>query len=101
VVLDKDAGSWFIADSSVVGYDGVQNVRDEEPSDTHDEHARAALWRGEEENEGGGGVPQRGECEHAGHRDSIEEQRAVGAEALTHDGGPRSNGKAKPTAFET
>src|SRR5215216_884593 len=32
VVLDKDAGSWFIVDSSVVGYDGVQNVRDEEHS---------------------------------------------------------------------
>jgi hypothetical protein len=32
VVLDKDAGSWFIADSSPRGYDGVQNVRDEEQS---------------------------------------------------------------------
>ena len=100
MVLDKDAGSWFIADSSVVGYDGVQNVRDEEPSDTQDEHARAALSRGEEEN-GGGGVPQRDECEHAGQRDSIEEHRAGGAEALPHDGRPRSNGKAETTTFET
>jgi uncharacterized protein YjbI with pentapeptide repeats len=32
VVLDKDAGSWFIVDSSVVGYDGGWNVRDEESS---------------------------------------------------------------------
>jgi hypothetical protein len=30
VVLDKEAGSWFIVDSSVVGYDGA--VRDEEHS---------------------------------------------------------------------
>jgi hypothetical protein len=30
VVLDKDAGSWFIADSFLRGYDGVQNVRDED-----------------------------------------------------------------------
>jgi hypothetical protein len=30
VVLDKDAGSWFIADSSLPGFDGVQNVLDEE-----------------------------------------------------------------------
>jgi hypothetical protein len=26
VVLDKDAGSWFIMDSSVVGYDGDRNL---------------------------------------------------------------------------
>jgi uncharacterized protein YjbI with pentapeptide repeats len=32
VWLDKDAGSWFIVDSSVVGYDGGQNVRHEEQS---------------------------------------------------------------------
>jgi uncharacterized protein YjbI with pentapeptide repeats len=32
VVLDKDAGSWVIADSSVVGYDGARKVRDEELS---------------------------------------------------------------------
>jgi hypothetical protein len=31
VVLDKDARSWFIVDSLVVGYDGARNVRDEEP----------------------------------------------------------------------
>ena len=30
VALDRDAGSWFIVDSSVVGYDGARNVRDEE-----------------------------------------------------------------------
>ena len=47
------------------------------------------------------GVPQRGECEHAGHRDSIEEHRAVGTEALPHDGRARSNRKAQPTTFET
>jgi hypothetical protein len=29
VVLDKVAGSWFLADSSLRGYDGVQNVREE------------------------------------------------------------------------
>jgi putative transposase len=32
---------------------------------------------------------------------AIEEQRAVSASALTHDGRPRSNGKAEPTTFET
>jgi hypothetical protein len=32
VALDKDAGSWFIADSSLRSYDGFQNVRDEECS---------------------------------------------------------------------
>jgi uncharacterized protein YjbI with pentapeptide repeats len=32
VVLDKDARSWFIADSSLRGYDGGQNVRYEERS---------------------------------------------------------------------
>jgi uncharacterized protein YjbI with pentapeptide repeats len=32
VVLDKDARSWFIADSSLRGYDGARNVRDEENS---------------------------------------------------------------------
>src|SRR5215212_1034962 len=68
---------------------------------THDEHARAPLSRDEEENEGGGSVPQRDECEHAGHRDSIEEHRAVGAEALPQDGRPRSGRKDKPTTFET
>jgi hypothetical protein len=31
-VLDDYAGSWFIVDSSVVGYDGGRNVRDEERS---------------------------------------------------------------------
>ena len=32
VVLDKDAGSWFIANSSLRGYDGARNVYDEERS---------------------------------------------------------------------
>jgi hypothetical protein len=32
VVLDKVAGSWFIGYSSVVGYDGARNVRNEELS---------------------------------------------------------------------
>jgi len=32
VVLDKDAGSWFIVDSSVVGYDGARNPNDGERS---------------------------------------------------------------------
>jgi cell division protein FtsB len=32
VVLDRYAISWFIADSSLRGYDDVQNVRDEEHS---------------------------------------------------------------------
>jgi putative transposase len=68
---------------------------------THDEHARAALSGGEEEDEGSRGVPQRGECEHAGHRDSLEEQRAVGTETLPHDGCPRGAGKTEPTTFET
>jgi hypothetical protein len=30
VVLDRYAASWFIADSSLRGYDGNRNVRDEE-----------------------------------------------------------------------
>ena len=32
MVLDRDAGSWFIVDSSAVGYDGGRNVEDEERS---------------------------------------------------------------------
>src|SRR5215203_3421979 len=68
---------------------------------THDEHAGAALSGGEEQDEGSRGVPQRGECEHAGHGDSLEEQRAVGAETLPHDGRPRGAGKTEPTTFET
>jgi hypothetical protein len=30
VVLDKAAGSWFIAVASLRGYDGARNVKDEE-----------------------------------------------------------------------
>jgi uncharacterized protein YjbI with pentapeptide repeats len=41
--VDKDAGSWFIADSSLRGYDGSKNVRDEErPVTTEPEPSRAA-----------------------------------------------------------
>ena len=50
------------------------------------------------------GVPQRGKRRHSGYGDSLDEeqQRAVGAEALPHDGRPRGSEKPKPaTAFET
>ena len=49
---------------------------------THDEHAGAALQGGKEEDEGGRGLPQRDEREHLGNRDSVKEQRGVGAQAL-------------------
>src|SRR5215207_8827548 len=67
----------------------------------HDEHAGAARQRGEEEGEGGWGLPERDEREYLGDGDSVEEQRGVGAEALPHDGGPRRNRETKPTTFET
>jgi uncharacterized protein YjbI with pentapeptide repeats len=51
VVLDIDAGSCFIVDSSVVGYDGPQNVRDEErpvgrkePNRRQDEETKQSRW---------------------------------------------------------
>jgi hypothetical protein len=65
------------------------------------EHARAPVRGGEEKDEGGGGLSQRREREHAGDRDSVEEQRRVGAKALPHDGRPRSSSKTEPTTFET
>src|SRR5918994_7931443 len=68
---------------------------------THDQHAGASVQGGKEEDEGGGGVPQRDEREHLGNRDSVKEQRGVGAKALPHDGCPRSSRKTKPTTFET
>src|SRR5215208_7114123 len=50
-MLDKDAGSWFIVDSSAVGYDGVQNVRDEEhpverkePNRKQGEETKQSRW---------------------------------------------------------
>jgi len=48
-----------------------------------------------------GGLPQRDERGDVGDGDSIEEQRAVGAETLPHDGRPQSSRKTKPTTFET
>ena len=48
-----------------------------------------------------GGLSERDEREHPGHGDSFEEQRGVGAQALPHDGRPRSARKTKPTTFET
>jgi hypothetical protein len=69
--------------------------------DTHDQHARAALQRGEEEDEGSGRLPERDECEHLGHRDSFEEQRGVGAQTLPYDRDSRRSRETKPTTFET
>jgi hypothetical protein len=47
------------------------------------------------------GLPD-GTCEPSGFRYAFhEEQRRVGAQTLPHDGCPRSNGKTKPTTFET
>jgi len=46
------------------------------------------------------GLLQRHEWGDAGN-ESFEEQRAVGSEALPHDGRPRSSRKTKPTTFET
>jgi hypothetical protein len=69
--------------------------------DTHDQYARAALQRGEEEDEGGRGLPERDEREHLGHGDSFEEQRGVGAQALPYDGCTRGSGQTEPTTFET
>ena len=67
----------------------------------HDEHAGASVQRGEEEDEGGRGLPQRDEREHASDGDSFEEQRGVGAQALPHDGRSRSSRETQPTTFET
>jgi hypothetical protein len=64
-------------------------------------HARAALWRGDEEDEGGGVFPNGVSASTLATDRYIEEQRAVGAAALPHDERPRSNGKAEPTTFET
>src|SRR5215208_4936263 len=50
-MLDKDAGSWFIVDSSAVGYDGARNVRDEElpverkePNRKQGEETKQSRW---------------------------------------------------------
>jgi Transposase, Mutator family len=64
-------------------------------------HAGAPVQRGEEEDEGGGGLPQRDEREHLGHGDSPEEQRGVDAQALPHHGRYRSSRETQPTTFET
>src|SRR5215213_1075016 len=45
--------------------------------------------------------PTRSKRQHSGYGDSLEEQRAGGAEALSHDGRPRGSEKPKPTTFET
>src|SRR5215212_10850499 len=68
---------------------------------THDEHARASVQGGKEEDEGGGGLPERDEREHVGHGDSLEEQRGVGAQTLPRDGRSRSSRETQPTTFET
>jgi hypothetical protein len=50
VVLDKDARSWFIADSSLRGYDGARNVREErsvgpkEPNRKQGEETKQSRW---------------------------------------------------------
>src|SRR5215213_10661879 len=41
--------------------------------------------------------PTRSKRQHSGYGDSLEEQRAGGAEALSHDGRPRGSEKPKPT----
>jgi hypothetical protein len=49
-MLDKDAGSWFIADSSLRGYDGARNVREErsvgpkEPNRKQGEETKQSRW---------------------------------------------------------
>ncbi len=65
--------------------------------DTHDERAGEAVQGGEEADEGGRGVPERDEREYVGDGDHLEEQRGVGAEALSLHGSPRSDGKTEPT----
>jgi putative transposase len=45
--------------------------------------------------------PKRDEREYLGHRDSLEEQRGVGAQALPHDRCPGRGRTSKPTTFET
>src|SRR5215212_4964621 len=68
---------------------------------THDQHARASVQGGKEEDEGGRGLPQRDEREHASDGDSPEEQRGVGAKALPHHGRSSDSRETKPTTFET
>jgi hypothetical protein len=63
--------------------------------------SRASVEGGKEEDEGGGGLPQRDERPHAGNGDSLEEQRGVGAETLSDDGRSPRSGETKPTTFET
>jgi uncharacterized protein YjbI with pentapeptide repeats len=50
-VLDKAAGCWYIVDSSVVGYDGARNLRDEElpverkePNRKQGEETKQSRW---------------------------------------------------------
>jgi hypothetical protein len=69
--------------------------------DTHDEHARALVQGGVEEDKGSGGLPQRDERSDFSDGDSLEEQRRVGTEALPHDGHPRRSREIEPTTFET
>src|SRR3712207_9079854 len=68
---------------------------------THNEYARASVQGGQEEDEGGGSLPQRDEREHLGNGDSVKEQRGVGAQTLPHDGRSRDSRETKPTTFET
>src|SRR5829696_2163211 len=68
---------------------------------THDQRARASVQGGQEEDEGGGGLPRRDEREHASYGDRLEKQRRVDAKALPHHGRPRSGRETQPTTFET
>src|SRR5215207_5167545 len=64
---------------------------------THDQRARASVQGGQEEDEGGGGLPRRDEREHASYGDRLEKQPRVGAKALPHHGRPRSSRETQPT----
>ncbi len=55
------------------------------------------LQGGQEEDEGGRGLPERDEREHLGNRDSFEEQRGMGSKPLPHDGCSRGSRKTQPT----
>ena len=76
-----------VFDAGIMGRPHLPSLPRKPPRQaTHDEHAGAPVQGGEEEDEGGGCVPQRDEREHASYGDSVKEQRGVGAQALPHDG---------------
>ena len=91
-----------VFDAGIMGRPHLPSLPRKPPRQAaHDEHAGASVQRGEEEDEGGRGLSERDEREHASYGDSLEEQRGVGAQALPHDGRSRSNRETKPTIFET